>query len=63
MLKKIDKFLSFEPLKRCGHETVIQSNSEGDTGTTVHSSTTSKSCEQNTVAILNQEKTEYCHKS
>ena len=31
----------------------MQSNSEGGKGATVHSSTTSKSCEQNTVATLN----------
>ena len=42
----IDKFLSFKPSKRCVHETVIQSNSEGSKVATVHSSTTSKSCEQ-----------------
>lgn len=38
--------------KKYGHETVIQTNSEGGKGETVHSGTTSKTFEQNTVAIL-----------
>ena len=52
--KKIDKFVSFKPSKTYGHETVIQTNSEGGKGqVTVHSGTTSKTFEQNTVAVLN----------
>lgn len=50
--KNIDKFVSFKPSKKYGHETVIQINSEGGKGETVHSGTTSKTFEQNTVAIL-----------
>lgn len=38
--------------KKYGHETAIQTNSEGGKGETVHSGTTSKTFEQNTVAIL-----------
>lgn len=38
--------------KKYGHETVIQTNSEDGKGETVHSGTTSKTFEQNTVAIL-----------
>ena len=38
--------------KKYGHETAIQTNSEGGKGETVHSGTTSKTLEQNTVAIL-----------
>ena len=51
--KKIDKFLSSKLSKKYRHETVIQVNSEGGIGVTVHSGTTSKTFEQNTVAILN----------
>ena len=51
--KMIDKFVSFKPSKKHGYETVIQINSEGGKGVTVHSGTTSKTFEQNTVPILN----------
>ena len=51
--KKIDKIVSFKPSKKYGHETVIQINKEGGKGVTVHSGTTSKTFEQNNVAILN----------
>ena len=43
--KKIDKFVSFKPSKKHGHETVIQINTEGGKGVTVHSGTTSKTFE------------------
>ena len=43
----IDKFLSFKPSKRCGHETVIQSNNEGGRVATVYSSTTRKAVNKN----------------
>ena len=46
-------FPSFKPSKRYGHEIVIQSNNEGGKGITEQSSTSSKSCEQNSVATLN----------
>ena len=37
--KKIEKFLPFKPSKRCGHEAVIQGNSDTGKGVTVNSST------------------------
>ena len=46
------KFLSFNPSRRCDYEILLQSNSEGVKGVTVHAGTTSKICEQNTVATL-----------
>ena len=34
--KKIEKFLPFKPSKRCGHEAVIQGNSDTGKGVTVN---------------------------
>ena len=42
-----DKFLSSKPSKRCGHDTVMQSNNKGGKEATWHWSTTGKSCEKN----------------
>ena len=39
------KFSSSNPSKRCDYEIVLQSNSEGVKGVTVHAGTTSKICE------------------
>ena len=39
------KFSSSNPSKRCDYEIVLQSNSEGVKGVTVHVGTTSKICE------------------